>query len=212
MGKIIQAKDANGIDRSNEWNDFKNSIQLDEITSGRYSLLFLIGLFIGTKQGSLNPWKVVAEISALEGKGPLTNTKGPAAFTRDEELLGLWHKHYLAEGIAPLACNIKNALKSYGIPYFEARVKKVLQTGIPEFVTAEDIPLIASDITFNNYAKRAEEGRLTGEWIIFAKHENLNYYLCLGNHGSDIAELRSNIEKMCFQEFPFLEEQLSRDK
>jgi hypothetical protein len=52
------------------------------------------------------------------------------------------------------------------------------------------------------YSDRARNSKLTGEWIIFAKHDDRNYYLTLGVHGDDAAiwdRCRS-----CADEFPEL--------
>jgi predicted transcriptional regulator len=48
--------------------------------------------------------------------------------------------------------------------------------------------------------------RLTGEWIVFAKHEGRNYYLTLATHDKTTHEHeRQQIENICYREFPFLE-------
>lgn len=50
----------------------------------------------------------------------------------------------------------------------------------------------------------ASAGELTGEWIVYARHEGVNYYLCLGKHDSHDDHLRSHIDGICCKEFPFL--------
>jgi hypothetical protein len=50
--------------------------------------------------------------------------------------------------------------------------------------------------------ERANDGRLTGEWIVFAKQDGVNYYLTLGVHQDDEAIWRRC--KACAAEFPDL--------
>ena len=45
---------------------------------------------------------------------------------------------------------------------------------------------------------------MTGEWIIFAKYNEKNYYLSLGDHTSDDMILRKMIDEWCIEEFPFI--------
>jgi hypothetical protein len=48
-----------------------------------------------------------------------------------------------------------------------------------------------------------------GEWIVYARDDGANYYLCLGLHDSGDDYLRSQIDAICCQEFPFLTALLS---
>ncbi|MGO3295605.1 MAG: hypothetical protein ACTILN_08035, partial [Marinobacter sp.] len=55
--------------------------------------------------------------------------------------------------------------------------------------------------------KRVQRGAMTGEWIIFAKHEGQKYYLCLGQHG-DGEEVVNKLKGFPMSEFAFLGETL----
>lgn len=56
----------------------------------------------------------------------------------------------------------------------------------------------------DGYMERARNAKLTGEWIIFAKQDNVAYYLTLGNHAEkDEAVWRRC--KACAAEFPELQ-------
>jgi len=54
------------------------------------------------------------------------------------------------------------------------------------------------------FRDRAAAGRLTGEWIIFAKHEGKRFYLTVALHGEDDASIHERIVKWCQPEVPFL--------
>lgn len=46
-----------------------------------------------------------------------------------------------------------------------------------------------------------------GEWIIFARHNELNYYLCISNHSKstlDDERLYDFLKLLCAHEYPFL--------
>lgn len=62
------------------------------------------------------------------------------------------------------------------------------------------------DVTHENWMRGKGVAEITGEWIIYARHEKLNYHLCLGTHEKEYHnDLRSQINAVCCNEFPFLE-------
>jgi hypothetical protein len=186
-----------------ELTNFVNVIGLESAASGRYSILLALGLFGGFKSGRLNPAKVIHEIKALEGLGKQSQLKPPVLF-KQPPLKGLWHKHYLEDGRAALAFNVKKGLSKYGLPLFKQRMLEAEEAGEKRYVTMEDIKSLADDAVSGNWMRLASEGALTGEWIVYAQHEGANYYLCLGKHDSGDDVLRGQIDAMCCQEFPFL--------
>jgi len=62
---------------------------------------------------------------------------------------------------------------------------------------------IARDVT-QLYADRARAQELSGEWIVFAKHEGKNYYLTLAAHYEGDDQIFARIRDGCVGEFPFL--------
>ncbi|MBA4233757.1 MAG: hypothetical protein C0465_24585 [Ralstonia sp.] len=59
----------------------------------------------------------------------------------------------------------------------------------------------------NGYVERSQAGRLTGDWIIFAEHEGVRYYLDLATHEEGLAEnaarLLKKLQNSAAAEFPF---------
>ena len=194
---------ANGDDMTVELTDFAASIGLDRVAPGRYSFALVLGLFGGFKSEHQTPAKVVREIEALEGIGPPSQLKPPGRFKRPP-LKGLWHKHYLEDGLRATAINVRKGIKRYKSPLFRQRTQEAQDAGEVRYVTREDIALLADDIVHGNWRRMASAGELTGEWIAYAQHEGANYYLCLGRHDSGDDYLRSQIDAICCQEFPFL--------
>lgn len=84
-------------------------------------------------------------------------------------------------------------------------IAEVLDPNKSPVITEEMVKELAHRVTFEPIEERIREGRLTGEWIVFAKHEGLNYYLSLSTHKTDDETLIRNIREICLPQFPFLE-------
>lgn len=159
---------------------------------------------MGFKSGHLNPAKVIREIEALEGLGEPSLLK-PPILNKHPPLKGLWHKHYLEDGVGAMAFNLRKGLGKYGLPLFSQYIREATTTGEERFLNAEDCNAIVNDAVLGNWSRLVDAAELTGEWIVYARHEGLNYYLCMGTHDKDEHEtLRTQIDTLCCQEFPFL--------
>jgi hypothetical protein len=148
------------------------------------------------------PAKIASAVMELEQIGQSCGTKSAAPFNHPP-LKGLWHKHYVYDGLASMAKNIDNALGKKGLDQIIRNFYNPGTAGVPMEETAKRI---ANAITAK-YPDRSRKRKLTGEWIIFARYENHNYYLCLGKHGDDFG-IYKNIKESCIDEFPFLSSQI----
>ncbi|QIF09178.1 hypothetical protein G5A69_08430 [Ralstonia mannitolilytica] len=183
---------------------FGHAIGLDAAAPRRYSTLLLIELYAETiVKRRMNPAKVVHEIRNLEAGTQTVGTK-PATPFKHPPLQGLWHKHYLQDGLHSMARNLRLALQRHGLPLFEQRVREAQEANEERYLSKEDVAAIVHDAVVENYMRRSHAAELTGEWIIYAQHEGQNYYLCLGEHNSGDDVLRKKIDDLCCQEFPFL--------
>jgi hypothetical protein len=106
--------------------------------------------------------------------------------------------------IASLAHNVKNALNEYRIPFFDEKMREAQIAGKKKSVAKKDLTKIVNDVLTNNLARRRNEGKMTGEWIIYAQREGRNFYLCLAKHDDGDEKIREKIERICLWEFPFL--------
>ena len=182
---------------------FIEMTRLDQIAPNRYSILLVLHLFGGWKSGRQGPEKIIHEIKALES-GRTTGFKAPIK-NKHPPLKGLWHKHYLQDGLASLTENVKLAHKKYGMPFFEQKIREAKEAGEERYVTAEDVSAIAADFVHGNLGRRRADEAMTGEWLMFAKHEGQNYYLAITTHNSDAhTQIRQQIDSVCCTEFPFL--------
>lgn len=202
--------DSDGNDVTDELTAFADIYGLERAASGRYSLLLLYGLYYWAKVGRLNPAKVMEEIEALEGLRQSSRTKPASVFTRNQPLKGLWHKHYLEDGLPSMAINLQKGMRKYGIPFAQQMVEEAENSGEKRYFSEKDIPSIVHDLVEGNWKRLMSESALTGQWIIFAQHDGKNYYLCLASHTTGDQKIRDQIDAICVQEFPFLKGVLSQ--
>jgi len=194
-----------GTNHADQLLNFARQIGLERAAPGRYSMLLVLHLWGGFASRRLNPGKIVDEILALEGRGRGSLTKAPIQ-NKYPPLKGLWHKHYLPDGMRSFAMNIRRGLAKYGLPLFEERAREAQESGEERFLTEEDVNALSYDATIGNWERLAGEKAVTGEWIMYARHDGENYYLCLGSHDKSQHEhLRQQIDVVCCLEFPFLE-------
>jgi hypothetical protein len=210
MRKEFRAVNQNGEDVTSELRAFAEVIGLERVAAERYSIALLLGLFGGFKSGTQNPAKIIREMEALEGLGAPSRTKTAQPFT-GIQLRGLMHKHYLPDGLKSLALNMKNELDRSGIPLLKQKVADAEASGEKRYFTVEDAKWIAYEASHGAMLRRMQRSAITGEWLIYATHKGRNYYLSLGRHDGDDGELRTQIEAICCQEFPFLKGILSAD-
>lgn len=63
---------------------------------------------------------------------------------------------------------------------------------------------MAHAVTHGALEDRENQSKLTGEWIVFAKHQGQNYYLTLATHTTEDQHTFDEISSMAHGEFPFL--------
>jgi len=182
---------------------FIESIGLKRAAPGRYSALLVANLLGGAFSDRQNPASIVREIELLE-MGERGQFKAPIQ-NRRQPLKGLWHKHYLQDGLASMAMNVDKGLKLFGMPFFDQKIREAANAGETRYFDPEDIPALVDDIVIGNRRRLAEQQALSGEWIVFAKHEGQNYYLTIATHNSETHQhVREQIDRVCCIEFPFL--------
>lgn len=195
---------ADGDDKGPEIARFVEILGLDHIAPKRYSTLLVIQLFAGFMSGTQNFNKVIREIEALEGIREASRFKPPIQ-NKHPPLKGLWHKHYMQDGIASMARNIRQGLVRHGIPLFTQRVEDAAAAGELRYVSVEDIGALTQDAFMGNWQRLSAAQALTGEWLLFAKYAGQNYYLGIATHDKSMHEsVRRQIDAICCREFPFL--------
>lgn len=169
-----------------------------------------------------NVWAIVDEILFLEWEAldkripfeqrpiglqlpgvPATLSK-PASMFEKELLHGFWHKHHMQAGFIPF--NLRQL--------FESRSGKKLsdEFGAEHYprdnCTEQErsifLKLLSHKMTIGAYETKIAEHYLTGDWIIFARHEAKNYYLFLATHKDKDEQILECISRLR-TEFSFLD-------
>lgn len=152
---------------------------------------------------------VLREIDALEGLKPATTVKGGEGEQfRHPPLFPFWHKHYFTS--RHVLRNIGerwNLARGQGNPDFRAALSAIAeQFGHDPDAWQSALPY---RVLIDGLTERANANRLTGDWIIFAKHGGQNYYLDLARHEEadgpvNSAALIRKLRNGSQAEFPFL--------
>lgn len=145
------------------------------LQSGKYSELFINEFLKHVKNGTYEPDFIGKEIEYLEGKRDTTATKKETQFKGDL-LKGLWHKHFFC------AKNIPNNCLKMVEKHGEKICKKNLNED--EFLGAV-LNLINKSVI--NHDK-------TGDWIVYKKTKNGNYYLTIAKHTESDEDIYNRIK------------------
>ena len=181
-----------------ELQEFAEIHRLSRLIPGRYSDLLLVNLYTLERQG-VPPEAVIREIEILE-TGQASYMK-PASPFRKKPLKGLWHKHFLVTFPSSMGHNIINQLGENGI---KNAVKSALDPKKSDVITPEMISDLVERIVSKPYEERFKSGKLTGEWLIYAPYNGVNYYLCLAGHLQNDHEIYQNVKNVCCREFDWL--------
>src|SRR3546814_12890254 len=92
----------------------------------------------------------------------------------------MWHKHFFSAQFVPQ--NIATHMHKKKVA---ETVNRIMDPAKSPVVTKELIRELADAVTHDALKERVSQGKLTGEWIVFAKHNNQNFYLTLAAHPSD---------------------------
>ena len=194
IGDNIQELSHNNITR------YAESCGIDRVAKGRYSSLFVMNLLMLEHYQGIDPCHIIEEIKHLEGMTDFTMTK-PATQFRRSPLKGLWHKHFFPPLPSSHAHNIMNHFGKNGMRQLVEEVFNPLKSPV---VTQEMITELGERVAHESIEKRHSENKITGEWIVYAKESDKNYYLCVSPHSDDDEIISNNIMITCVSEFDFL--------
>ena len=113
-------------------------------------------------------------------------------------LKGLWHQHWFEPGF--LGQNLINDLRSGDADQLLIDVSDATNWG-------DDIGRFAYDLVIGRYQAKYKACNMTGELIIFAKVDDINYYLTLALHRESENRREGDLRifervKGCLEEFP----------
>lgn len=151
-----------------------------------------------------DPFAVLDELDYLEGIRPTSKTKRESPF-KGPHLQPFWHKHFSSARHLVRNIGIRWNLADGGNRDLDRMLREVAETygEDPELWQA----YLAHRLVVGGFEERAQRG-LTGDWIIYAKHDGANYYLNLATHEEGEPEHAEQLSKKlrdgCFADFPFV--------
>lgn len=184
-----------------------DNVGLCGVDCSRLSPLLLAQLASVRKHRSFNYFSVTDVIQNLEGLGREGScVRGEEPF-KHQPLKGFWKAHFFDARFL-----MRNLFNHWGLAYESSPKFGELYSRVAE--EEEKDPTVhgwqgrlAHEFTMGGYEQRVKQKNLTGEWLIFAKYENLNYYLCFTQHSStkdgDEA-IFAMIKEYCENQYPFL--------
>lgn len=170
---------------------------LDPELSNRVSDLLLFEMCVLKYANGIEPFEIMDTIQNLEKGEKKNGVKASCKFMKPP-LRGLWHKHYFTGNF--LAHNV---LKDFENGKMKSLIKRILRNS-PSATPDELAEKIARVTATGPIEQRAREGKLTGEWVVFAKNKGQNYYLSLCRHDEGDAVIFDKITEHCRGNFPDL--------
>jgi hypothetical protein len=165
----------------------------------RMSELMWFKMYVMDAEMGVSPHDILTSIRELEaGEQSPTGTKLATQF-RKPPLNGLWHKHWFSAHF--LGANIVLGLGKDGV---EKLVNEAMDPAKSKVITQEMINELAHRVTHDPLVARDARKKLTGEWIVFAKHGGKNYYLTVALHGTGDQVIFDEIKQHCLRDFPDL--------
>lgn len=135
---------------------------------------FLIDLAMEGLLNQLNVFRIIEEVAELEGSGTRQSSTKPAAIFKRKHLLGYWYKHHTQA--AYMAKNLSLEMRR------DDTVERVWARHEGQVITQAMLNELTHAIVYENYARRSQDARLTGEWIVYSRTGNRNYYITLARH------------------------------
>jgi hypothetical protein len=160
---------------------FKAQVMGDNMPIDRMSAAFVIRMDIVRTKKSDVYFNVIAEISAME-KGRSTTTKIATQFRNGTALFPLWHKHFYTAQRMLKNVGVRWNIDNNG-PGNDALTEMIEEVAKTHGHDPDAWPrILANKFIIGALEERSLDRRITGDWIIFAKHNGENYYLDLATH------------------------------
>ena len=145
-----------------------------KMRGGSYTMGFLIDLAMEGFLNQLNVFRMIEEVAGLEGSGTFPSSTKPAAMFTGKHLRGYWHKHHTQAVYMPK--NLRLEMDK------DDTVERVLGKYEEQIITQAILNELTDAMVCENYARRSQEARLTGEWIVYSCLDQQNYYITLACH------------------------------
>jgi hypothetical protein len=183
---------------SKQLDEFRRLYVSDSDLLSRMSELLWFDIYVLDCEFGISPHDILKSVENLESGEPHSGIK-PATPFKNPPLKGLWHKHYFS---APFL--VKNISLGLGKNGLTKLVDEIMDPKKSDVITPEMIDELAHRMVHEPVENRDAQGKMTGEWLIFAKYNGKNYYLCLNTHDAGDQLIFDRIHDHCLKEFPDL--------
>ncbi len=156
----------------------------------------------------INVHQMMDEIRWCEGLGRATQTKEASVF-RKEPLKGLWKTHFTDASFIVKNIGIHMGLENEGNKKLDKLISEAFAQNTTGIVDDQFISSIATGMSFGVLAERAKGKKLTGEWIVFQKYKEKNYYLTLAAHDEGDDSIYKRVCDCYELDYPYLKSAFS---
>lgn len=180
---------------------FKRTVLREKPYHARVSIALALRLANASAE-RIDVFSVLDVLDHLEGIKTTSGTKEATPF-RKPPLQGLWHKHFFSARHLIKNVGVRWNLGDGGNKDLSAMIESVAR----EYGENTDLwpNVLAHRLVVEGFEERASRG-LTGDWIIYGKHQGENFYLDLATHDEGLApeRLLQKLRNGCLAEFPFI--------
>jgi hypothetical protein len=141
-------------------------------------------------------------IKVLEGAGASSSTPAEDQF-RHAPLAGLYKKHFTSARFLPK--NLLNFLRSKeGGRHFDNAWDEAAKVSGSEYIDEIFTKHLTHHMVVDPIETKSASNEMTGEWVVFHKHEGANYYLTFAFHIETNDEIHQRVVTACeFDNLPF---------
>lgn len=178
------------------------SVAFYQLDLRRMSTILLAQAYSFEANHIFNTFELVQPIRALEGIGSSDATAPEDKFLH-APLTGLYKKHFTSARFLPT--NLLNFIRSKkGNRFFNNVWDKAAQISGSQCIDEVFTKHLSYHMVVDPVEIKSASHDMTGEWVVFHKHEGLNYYLTFALHTEPNDEIYKRILIACeFDNLPF---------
>lgn len=180
----------------------ENSVAFFGIDLTRISTVLLAQAYAFEIYRVFDTFDLTQPIKVLEGISASNGTPAEDQF-RHAPLAGLYKKHFISPRFLPK--NLLNFLRSKaGARHFKNVWDEAAKLSGSGYVDDIFTNYIAHHMVVDPVELKNAANEMTGEWVVFHKHEGANYYLAFASHTETNDEIYKRVVTACeFDNFPF---------
>jgi len=168
----------------------------------RMSTVLLAQSYSFEARGIFDTFDLTQPIKVLEGTSSSDATP-PADQFHHAPLAGLYKKHFSSPRFLPK--NLLNFLRSKkGGRHFNKTWDEAAKASGAQYIDETFIKHLSHHMVFDSIESKNASSEMTGEWVVFHKHEGANYYLTFASHTETNDEIHKRVVTACeFDNLPF---------